>query len=225
MSLTSCQQLRKYSSNQVSSAQNYYNQALSYQKQKKHHKALRALEALKKDFPYSSYNSIASLLLADLHFQDKEYKKAEGAYRGFQKIYPYEKYLYVHYQLGRCSFYQLPRSADRDLSKAEVALEFFNKVAKAKSPYQLGAKSYIEKILHLKAEKLYKAASFYFKKDWKESSLDKFQNLIKNYPTSPLVPKALLKSYQLAQKLNRPTAAFKTQLLKQFPESKEAKSL
>ena len=84
---------------------------------------------------------------------------------------------------------------------------------------------YIKKIETLKSEKAFGTALFYSKKNWNQSAFNKLQELLEEYPKSPLLPKALLHSYKLAEKMNKKSSSFKKRLLKEFPKSKEAQSL
>jgi len=205
------------------SAQQYYTQALEYKKQNRLNKALEGLQKLQKTWPYSSYSRSTSLLIADIYFEQESYKKAETAYKKFKKIYPQSKVSYVNYQLGLVYFKQLPSSADRDLFKGEMALKYFKHILNPALKKQ--ALPFIQKIQNLQAEKEFQAALFYSRKKWHISALHRLQRLIKMYPNSPLMPQALFHSYKLAGKLNHPTLSFKKQLLKKFPQSKEAQSL
>ncbi len=206
-------------------AKKYYEISLQYKKEGKLSKALKTLEELKKHFSYDSYSLSASLLIADIHFERRDYVLAAGLYTQFQKIYPKTKSQYVHYQLGRSYFYQLPKSADKDLSVGELALQNFQPLLRKSSPYKKEAKKYVKKIQTLKSKKDFLAALFYSKKKWNPSAWKRLQILIKEYPESPFVPEALLLSYKLAKKMNKNPSSFKNRLLKEFPKSEQAKSL
>ncbi len=207
------------------SSKKYYELSVKYKKEGKLSKSISTLEELKKHFPYDSYSSLASLLIADIHFEQKNYPLATGLYTKFQKIYPKTKSQYIHYQLGRSYFYQLPTSPDKDLSKGELALQNFQPLLKKSSPYKKEAQKYVKKINNLKSKKALQAALFYSRKNWNQSAFIKLQSLLKEYPKSSSTPKALLHSYKLAKKLKKKSNPFKNRLLKEFPKSKEAQSL
>ena len=221
--MISCEHIQK--NENTISAKTLLNQAISHKKKKNYLKALENLDTLNKNYAYDSRNQQASLLKADIYFEQKDYKNAQTQYKIFQKLYPHKKTNYVNHQLGLVYFFQIPSQPDRDLSVAQLSLDHFKTLSRKKNPYRKQARKYIAKIHNLQAEKSFNAAAFYTKRKWDKAAYYKFQKFLKQYPRNKFTPQALLYSYQLAQKLGKPSKKFKKRLLKEFPKSKEAKLL
>lgn len=84
-------------------------------------------ESLKNRFADSPYAIDSELKLADAHFLTKEYESAQVEYESFRSLHPtHEKIPYVYLQLGKCQFFQSPRSVQKDQSYTEMALQTFN---------------------------------------------------------------------------------------------------
>ena len=205
----------------------YFDKALYYKEKRNYIEALEKLRELRKYFFYSSYNQKALLLTADIYFAQDKYPQAAESYEKHLNLYPKKQKDYVLYQIGLSYKNQLPHRSDHDLSQAQPALKAFNALLNLKgdSPYK--AKTQIEKqnILDKKASKELKIAVFYKKQEWNQASFNRIQYFIKNYPNSPLMPKALLEGFQLAKLLNKNPEEFKEKLIKNYPDSQEIKAI
>lgn len=208
----------------------YFNKALKYKENKNYKRALEELDNLSKNFFYSSYNQKALLMKSDIYFEDDKFPLALKSYEKHLKLYPQEKTDYVLYQIGQSYKNQLTRKSDNDLSLAEPALQAFQRLlnlkkAYAKSPYKKQALKAQEEILNKKAEKEFKTALFFKKQKKNGAAFRRLQHFIQTYPKSPLIPQALLTSFQLAHYLNKNPEPFKNKLIKDYPDSHETKSL
>lgn len=221
--LLSCSHVKKIKTS--GDSKGYFEQAQEYKKKGQFAQALEQLQELKKKFLYDSYNKEATLLTADIYFEQEQFAKAQEHYKNFQKIYPQTRSFYVLYQLGRTFFERLPSSVDRDLSFGAEALKHFKPLLKAKNPYREQARKYIQQIQLKQAQKEWEQIRFYLKKNWNESALKKLKSFIASSPQSPLLPQALLLAYNLAKKMKKQAHSFKARLLKEFPQSQEAQSL
>ena len=209
------------------SPKSYFELALKYKNKKNYKKALEKLDELNQRFFYSPYSRKALLLKADIFFSQDNYSKASSFYEEHLKLYPKKNTDYVLYQLGLSYKNQLPSQADKDLSHAEPALKALNKLLRLKkpSPYKTKAKIAKQDILNKQADKELKIILFYRKQGWNRASFQRIQYFTKNYNTSPLMPKVLLEGLEVAKILNKNSKEFKTKLIKNYPRSKETKSL
>ena len=182
-----------------------YEKALSQKKKKNYPKALEFLNQMREQFPYSSFNSKARLLIGDIYFLDEKYAVSAEAYKRFRLIHPQTKKDYVLNQLGLCHLRQLPPSPDRDISKADTALMYFKELLHfpKNNSYRKEAEKHIAFLQDLKAKKEFIIASFYIKRGWKEAALHRLNHVIQNYPKSSIAPKALLSAYSLAKNLQK----------------------
>lgn len=202
----------------------YFDRALYYKERGNLKKALENLTNLKRQFFYSSYNEKALLLTADIYFAENKFPEAAQTYEKYLNLYPNTKRDYVLYQIGLSYKKQLPRRAEHDLSQAESALRAFNGVLilKSNSPYKKKAQLEKQEVLNKKAEREFKAILFFKSQGWNQAGLTRVKNFIKNYPKSPLQPKALFIGFYLAKELHQDADTFKNALVKDYPNSKEA---
>ena len=197
----------------------FYEKAIKYKEQGNHPKALETLTQLRQQFPYSSYSTKARLLLGDIYFDQKKYSLAADVYKRFSLLHPKIKTTYILNQLGLCYLHQLPSTPDRDISKADPALKYFQKLLDfpEENPYKAGAKKYKVDLLNLKAKKEFIISAFYIKRGWEEAAFNRLNHIISLYPESSVISKALLSAYTLAKKLNKDPEIYKNQLKKRFP--------
>ena len=209
------------------SAKFYFDKAIYYKEKGNDIKALENLRKLRQQFFYSLYNEKALLLTADIHFAQDRFPQAVKSYEKHLNFYPSNQKDYVLYQIGLSYKNQLPHRPEHDLSLAEPALKAFSTLLnlKSDSPYKLKAKIEKQKILDTKASKELKIALFYKKQGWNQAGFNRIQYFIKNHPTSPLMPQALLTGFQLANLLNINSEEFKKNLIKNYSDSQEAKSI
>ena len=205
----------------------YFDKAVQYKEKRNYTRVFDNLRKLRRHFFYSKYNEKALLLTADIYFAQDKYSQATQSYEKYLNLYPEKQKDYVLYQIGLSYKNQLPHRPDQDLSLATFALEAFDKLLSLKktSPYKEKAKKEKQEILDKKASRELKAILFYRKQGWNQASFNKVKYFIKNYPKSPLMPKALLVGFQLARLLNYNSENFKKTLFEDYPNSKEIKSL
>ncbi len=213
---------------ELPSAKAHFEKALEQKKKERYPQALETLRELRKLFVYSPFAGKALLLAADIHFAMEDFPQALKSLRSFRALYPSKKTAYALFRMGLAAARQLPSRPDLDISIGDEAIEHFQALldlGAAAAPYKKQAEAEIKRILDLKAAKEFETAAFYRRRGWEEAALQRFRLLIKAYPESPLLPKALLHGLQLARALEEPAAPFKEMLLKNFPSSKEARSI
>lgn len=203
----------------ISTPEELYKKALSQKQEKNYPKALDTLHQMREQFPYSSYNPKARLLLGDIYFLERKYPVSVEIYKRFRLIHPYTKKAYVLNQLGLCYLRQLPSSPDRDISKADMALRYFKELLdlSEKNPYKKEAMKNISFLMNLKAKKEFITASFYIKRGWQEAAFNRLNHVIQTYPESSVVSKALLSAYVLANKLEKNPEFYRNKIKKSFP--------
>ncbi len=205
----------------------YFDQAVRYKEQAHYSRALEKLKELRQRFFYSRWNQKALLLSGDIYFAQGKYPQAVQSYEKHLSLYPKKQPDYVLYQIGLSYKSQLPYRSEHDLSLAEPALKAFNKLLglKPPSPYKPKAQKERQSVLDKKADKELKTALFFKSQGWSAAAFKRVQYFIKNYPKSPLLPKALLAGFQLAGQLNKNPKEFKKTLLSNYPNSPEAQSI
>jgi outer membrane protein assembly factor BamD len=133
---------------------------------------------------------------------------------------------YVTFRLGLSFFNQLPATIDRDLAVAERAILYFDEVVNTypKSQYVTEARDYKTKALKMLADKEYYIANFYFIRDFYESALGRFEDLLNKYPKMGLDAKALYGATVSAYKIKELGKAktYYQRLATEFKGSSEA---
>ena len=224
--LLSCSSAEKLDTNTPEGA---YNLALKYEKDERYEEAITYFSEVKNKYPYSRFATEAELKIGDIEFSRENYVEAESAYKLFREFHPiHPRTDYVTYRLGISVFNQLPPTIDRDLKLATTAIEYFDQVVTGhpQSSFVKDAGEYKKKCQQMLADKAYSIANFYFiRKKW-ESSLGRFEDLIKSYPSLGYDAKALwrasISAYRMKD-LEKSKTYFK-RLLTEHPNSPELAS-
>lgn len=198
-----------------------------YEKDERYEEAITQFTQVKNKFPYSKLAPEAELKVADINYLREDFVEAQIAYQTFKDLHPtHAKSDYVTFRLGMSFYKQLPPTIDRDLSIAYKAILYFDEVVQSygKSPYVAEAKEHRQKAKYMLAEKEMYIGNFYVKKEKFDSALGRYEELLADFPSSDLEPKALLGAARSAYKLNdrTKTRGFIQRLLKEYPNSQEA---
>jgi outer membrane protein assembly factor BamD len=144
-------------------------------------------------YPVSKYAVLAELRIADAYFRNREYHEAIFRYQEFQRHHPANENIpYVLYQLG-LSYYKLILSIDRDQSATQKAISRFEELIR-KYPDCEYAEDAREKLMSCRrrlAEYEFYVGRFYYRKGDYQVALGRFGRILKDYPDSGLVAKAL----------------------------------
>lgn len=198
-----------------------------YEKDERFEEAITQFTSLKNKHPYSKLATEAELRIADIHFKRDEFIEAQTAYQVFKEMHPTHAQIpYVTFRLGLSFFNQLPGTIDRDLSVAERAILYFDEVINsyATSTYVKEAKDYKLKALKMLAEKEYYIGNFYFIRDFYESALGRFEDLLTKYPQLGFDAKALYGASISAFKMKELGKArtYYQRLMSEFKNTSEA---
>jgi len=159
-------------------------EGLEYLEDARYTKAIESFEKLRDWYPFSEYATTAELKIADTHYFIEEYEEAAFAYREFEELHPTnENTPYAVYQIGRCYFVQVD-AIDRDQTSAQKALHSFERFIKnyPDSVDVPQAKENIIKCLQsITGQELY-VGRYYYKTDRYKAALQRFHNVIKDYP-------------------------------------------
>ena len=221
--ISACSSIDKYD---TSTPQGAFQVAEKYAEAERYEEAISRYSEVRAKFPYSKYASEAELRIADIQYKRESYIEAATAYQLFREYHPkHPKIDYIIYRLGMSYYKQLPKTIDRDLSPSKDALDNFDLLITRypNSGYVPEVKEKKAEVLNKLAEKELYIADFYFFHKHFESSLGRYEGLIREYPSSPKVPKAMLGGYLSAIKIDdKETAArFYRALGKVYPGSAE----
>ena len=213
-------------SKKIKSVEFYFEKATHYKERGDNIKALENLKKIRQKFFSSPYSQKALLMTADIYFDQEKYPQAAQTYKKYLQIY-FKKRDYVLYQLGLSYKNQLPKRSEHDLSLAKPALKAFDQLLalNIKSSYKPKALNARQEVLDKKAERELKTILFFKTQGWYQAGFKRVRYFFKHYPKSPLMPRALLTAFELAQKLNKNPEQFKKRLLKEYPQSSSTRSL
>ena len=166
------------------SAKELNDEGSEYLEDKRYTNAIESFEKLRDWYPFSEYATVAELKIADTHYFIEEYEEAVFAYREFEELHPTnEKTPYAVYQIGRCYFVQVD-TIDRDQTAAQKAFHSFERFIK-NYPDNVDvpqARENITKCLQsIVGHELY-VGRYYFNANRYKAALQRFHNVIKDYP-------------------------------------------
>lgn len=223
--LSSCSSIE---TRDVSTPEGAFKSAEDFEKDERFEEAIQKFSEVKNKFPYSRFAADAELKIADLHFKREAYPEAQGAYQLFKEFHPkHPQSDYVTFRLGLSYYNQLPPTPDRDLSLADKAILYFDETSNSypNSPYAKEAREKREAALKMLAEKEIYIAKFYDKRKFWESSVTRYEQVLKSYPNLGYDAEALYgaaqSSFENGEK-DRGLQHLKN-LYSQYPSSNEAK--
>ena len=184
-----------------------------------------ALDRLFILFPSYEQAPEAQLLLAETHFLMEQFITATAEYGRFVDRYP-DHPSSSEAGMGQCrSAAALSPSIQRDQEPTEEALVVCRNVA---ADYPGTEAATIAEQMRVKvAEKLYSIASYYFRRNFYESSITYYETVENDYADTSWAPKALLgimKAYQEIGYLDL-VEETRQQILDSYPASEEARDL
>ncbi len=146
--------------------------------------AIKNFQQLKDLYPFSKYAILAELKIADAHYHLREYPEAVQAYEEFEQLHPRNEAIpYIIYQIGR-SYYEQIDTIDRDQDTAQKALDTFNRLIQQypEDAYARNARVHILKCYQsLSGHELHVALFYYKQKNYK-AALQRFLNVVNDYP-------------------------------------------
>jgi outer membrane protein assembly factor BamD len=163
---------------EASNAEKAYNRGLQEKKDKNYLEAVRYLEYVRNNFPYSQYAALAELAIADMSFDRDDWSTAATQYLDFVKSHPsHPKADYAAFRAGVArwedrpsDFWLLPPSSEKDQAPLRAALEALQRFALSypKSQYMPRARELIADTRERLARHEQYVADFYWKRDrWK----------------------------------------------------------
>lgn len=153
--------------------------------EKKYYEEARAaFQEIKSRDTSRKFAPLAQLKIADSYLQEGEPELAIAEYRKFLEEYPEHKYaVYAQYQIASTYFEQI-EGPERGYSGAAKALEEFEKLKKMfpRNPYKDIIDLKIEKCKNIIADYNFLVGEYYYKKGSFNPAINRFEELLKNYP-------------------------------------------
>lgn len=185
------------------SAKDFYIEAKNDLRLAEFESAIKKLETLEARYPFSSYAKQAQLDVAYAYYKFEEPDSTISAIKRFIRLHPRNKHIdYAIYLKGLANFYRgtglfdswFPRNlAEHDSKNLKQAMTDFNHLIK-RYPESIYAPDAHLRSLYLRnklAEAEIVAAKYYILREAWIAAINRAQNVIKNYQTSPARNNAL----------------------------------
>jgi outer membrane protein assembly factor BamD len=192
-----------------------------YFQEKRYVRALDAFTKLKTEHPFSPLVTEAELKVADAYFLNEQYVEAVNAFKEFQSLHPASEHIpFVVLRLGQAHFNQFT-DINRDQKNTEIAKGYFEAVLAnySNSPYAAEAREKLAKSNGILAEHEFNIAEFYFKQKKFPAARDRFEEIVRKYPGTPIASRSLFflgESYR-QEKNNVKAALAYEALLEHYP--------
>jgi outer membrane protein assembly factor BamD len=139
------------------------------------------------------YSSLAQIRIADTYYEETKYDEAVAEYRKFLDLHTYHKYSpYVQYRIAM-SYFKRVNGIDTGSSFAQQALDEFVKLRKVypRNPYMEITEKRIKRCKNILAEYEFYVGKFYMDKGSHHSAVQRFNNILKQYPDSKIESEAM----------------------------------
>ena len=191
--------------------------------------AARAFERFTLEFPTDPRYQEARFHMAEAHFGQKEYITAATAFARLVGDYPGGEYA-DDAQAKVCeSYYELSPESQLDQEYTLQALDQCNALVQfwPNSQFAPRAATMIQELTDKLARKIFEAGDYYYRRKAYDPAILYYEIAARDYPTSIYAPRALarmIQSYRIL-KYDTEEAETRARLLKEYPESPEAKQL
>jgi len=200
-----------------------YVEGVNLMKAKKYDKAIQKFSQVRENFPFDPISFIATVKLADVYFEKKEYVLASNIYEDFFNAHPEDENIpYVLAKLGEC-YERLSLSFERDQTYTIKAIDRYtyllnrfptSKYSKDVEPKRdVMTQKLIDRELYI--------GEFYYRTFLYNASITRLEFFLKKYPNARGTDKAL---YYLSLSYNRlghmeKGNYYSEQLRARYPES------
>ena len=139
------------------------------------------------------YSALAQIRIADTYYEETKYDEAVAGYRQFLDLHTYHKYSpYVQFRIAM-SYFKRVTGIDTGSSFAQQALDEFVKLRKLypRNPYMEITDKRIKRCKNILAEYEFYVGKFYMDKGSYKSAVQRFKNILKQYPDSKIESEAM----------------------------------
>jgi outer membrane protein assembly factor BamD len=212
-------------------AEALFQDGTQFMKDKRYVRAVDSFNKLKVEHPFSPLLTEADLKIADAYYLNEQYPEAINAFKEFQSLHPTSEHIpFVVLRLGESHFNQFT-NVNRDQKNTEIARDYFQAVLAnhPKSPQAAQAKEKLAKCNGILGEHEFNIADFYFKQEKYPAARDRFEEIVRKYPGTPVAARSLFflgESYRKEKNSVKAALAYEA-LLGHYPDnqfSAEAKA-
>jgi outer membrane protein assembly factor BamD len=201
--------------------------AKSYIRVENYSDAKVTLNMIIEDYPDSQEKALASLLMAEVHYKNKQYEESKFMFKSFLDIYPAHRLADRAFFFMAMSDFNLMDIETRDQTSAQNALEEFEKFLKdyPKSKYRPQAEVKRKQCLESLARNQMAIGKFYFRTSSFQSAISRFQELMATYPDQPFIDEVLFllgESFYNEQNFKKAKLNYQ-ELIRKYPRSEFVK--
>ncbi|MEE8166194.1 MAG: outer membrane protein assembly factor BamD, partial [Myxococcota bacterium] len=173
--------------------------------------AIESFQSIIDNYPYSEFELLAQLRIADAYFSDQRYEEALAYYQDFADLHPqHERVPYTRLRAALCHFNQI-ESIDRDQNAAHRATEALELLLRG-HPYADETREGEEMMLVLRtrlALHILQIADFYRERSQWQSAAARYRRVIDEYPGLGLDSRALFRLGLCLQAMRRQDEALR----------------
>lgn len=197
--------------------------------------AVKLFERLRSKYPFTSESILAELRIADCDFQQQDYAQAAVRYKEFARNHSaHPEVDYATFRNALSTYKRIPKEwfilppvYERDQTATKEAMAKFRAFITSYpgSEHVEEAQEYLVDCERQLAEHELYVAKFYLKKDKYDGTLARIRTVIEKYPSSGMVPEAVLimgETYLKAGKPDQAKATFMS-IVKDYPQTHQAK--
>ncbi len=176
---------------EAANAEKAYNRGLQERKDKNYLEAVRYLEYVRNNFPYSQFAGLSELAIADMSFERDDWSAAATQYQDFVKSHPsHPKADYAAFRAGLARWedrpsdlWFLPPSSEKDQAPLRSALDALQRfvLSYPKSEYVPRARDLIADTRERLARHEQYVADFYWKRNAWKGAAGRLIGLADNY--------------------------------------------
>jgi outer membrane protein assembly factor BamD len=173
--------------------------------------AIDYFQSIIDNYPYSEFELLAQLRIADAYYSDKRFEEALAYYQDFADLHPqHERVPYALLRAALCHFNQI-ESIDRDQNAAHRATEALEVLLRA-HPYAEETRQGEEMMLVLRtrlALHILRIADFYRGRSQWQSAAARYRRVLDEYPGLGLDPRSLYRLGLCLQEMRREDEALR----------------
>jgi outer membrane protein assembly factor BamD len=173
--------------------------------------AIEKFQAIIDNYPYSEYELLAQLKIADTYFEDERYEEALAYYQDFADLHPQnERVPYALLRAALCHFNQIS-SIDHDQKETKLATESLDRLM-TEHPYAEETREAEVMMIDLRtrlALHMIEIADFYRDRTHWQSAASRYRRVIDEYPGLGLDARALYNLGWCLEKMRREDEALR----------------
>jgi outer membrane protein assembly factor BamD len=205
-----------------------YVSGVDLMKKKKYDDAIKKFTAIREQYPFDPMALVAAVKLGDTYFLKKDYVLATSTYEDYFKAHPDEENIpYVLFKLGEC-YEKLSPSVDRDQANTIKGIERITYLRNRYPATQYAAESeaklkvFIQKL----ADRELYVGEFYVKTAQYNGAIMRLEPMLRQFPDSKNVDKALFLLYDAHRQLGNQEKAdeYLQALRTKYPKSLYARA-